>query len=101
MFGVAKNLYLCHTIYTFDMEKTKNKKTLRGVVVSTEMRDTVVVAVDRYVRHPIYGKYRRTTKRYKAHCPGDVSPLAGEQVVIESCRPISKEKRFRILSKSV
>ena len=82
------------------MEEKKNRKTLRGVVVSDKMQDTVVVAVDRYVRHPVYGKYRRITKRYKAHCPGS-DVLMGEQVVIESCRPISKEKHFQIISENV
>ena len=82
------------------MEEEKNRKTLRGVVVSTKMQDTVVVAVDRYVRHPVYGKYRRITKRYKAHCSeGDT--LLGERVVIESCRPISKEKHFKVISENV
>ena len=83
------------------MEEKKNIKTLRGVVVSTKMQDTVVVAVDRYVRHPVYGKYRRITKRYKAHCPGNPSSLMGERVVIRSCRPISKEKYFQIISENV
>ena len=78
------------------MEEKKNKKTLRGTVVSAKMQDTAVVTVDRYVKHPIYGKYRRTTKRYKAHDPGNTAS-AGDVVVIESCRPISKEKTFRIV----
>ena len=82
------------------MEEKRNKKTLRGVAVSTKMQDTVVVAVDRYVRHPVYGKYRRVTKRYKAHCPGD-TVVVGDTVVIESCRPISKEKRFQVISEKV
>ena len=79
------------------MEDKKIKKTLQGTVVSTKMRDTVVVAVDRYVKHPIYGKYRRTTKRYKAHNPGNTASV-GEKVRIESCRPISKEKHFQVLT---
>ncbi len=78
--------------------KTVNKKTLRGTVVSAKMQDTVVVAVDRYVKHPIYGKYRRITKRYQAHAPGGIS--VGKRVVIESCRPISKQKHFRIVAES-
>ena len=77
----------------------KNIKTLSGTVVSVKMQDTLVVAVDRYVKHPIYGKYRRTTKRYKVHSPGDDSFSVGEKVLIASCRPISKEKHFRFLQK--
>ena len=82
------------------MKEKKSIKTLRGVVVSTRMRGTVVVAVDRYVKHPVYGKYRRITKRYKAHCP-EHSASMGERVVIESCRPISKEKYFQVVSSDV
>ena len=68
-------------------------KTLKGVVVSTKMQDTVVVSVDRYVKHPKYGKYRRISKRYKVHSPGGTPPV-GERVVIASCPPLSKEKHF-------
>ena len=82
------------------MEECKNKKTLRGVVVSTKMQDTIVVAVDRYVKHPVYGKYRRVTKRYKAHCPG-AAIAVGDAVTIESCRPISKEKYFQVIPQKV
>ena len=93
---------ICVILYIpiFDMEEQKNKKTLRGTVVSAKMQDTVVVAVDRYVKHPLYGKYRRKTKRYKVHCPGNTVAV-GEQVTIESCRPVSKEKYFQILPQSV
>lgn len=79
------------------MEEKKNKKTLRGTAVSVRMRDTIIVAVDRYIKHPIYGKYRRTTKRYKAHDPGNKVSV-GEHVVIESIRPVSKEKAFKVVS---
>lgn len=78
------------------MEDTKNKKTLEGTVVSTKMRDTVVVAVNRYVKHPIYGKYRRVTKRYQAHSPGNTLSV-GEKVRIEACRPLSKQKHFCVV----
>ena len=82
------------------MEEKKNKKILRGVAVSTKMQDTIVVAVDRYVKHPMYGKYRRITKRYKAHCPEN-TVVVGDAVTIESCRPISKEKYFQVIPKKV
>ena len=91
---------MCHTIYIIIMSETKNKKTLRGTAVSTKMQDTVVVAVDRYVKHPLYGKYRRITKRYKAHCPGNTVAV-GDAVTIESCRPISKEKYFQVIPQKV
>ena len=83
-------------------EKKKNKKTLRGTVVSTKMQDTAVVAVNRYVKHPLYGTYRKVTKRYKVHCPDDGGSFSvGDAVTIESCRPISKEKRFQMITQSV
>ena len=77
-------------------EKKTIRKTLRGRVVSVKMTDTAVVAVDRYVKHRMYGKYRRVTKRYKAHDPGNTVSV-GDRVAIESCRPISKEKQFRVV----
>lgn len=80
--------------------KTKNtkvgKKTLLGVVASTKMKDTVVVEVTRFVKHPKYGKYFKSTKRYKAHDAGNTKAL-GDKVSIEECAPISKDKRFRVI----
>ncbi len=78
------------------MEKTINKKILRGTVVSDKMQDTVVVAVERYVKHPKYKKYMRQTKRYHVHNPGNRAK-EGEKVIIRSCRPLSKTKSFEIV----
>lgn len=101
MFLLSHKTCVCVILYTsLPMEEKKNIKTLRGVVVSDKMRDTVVVAVDRYVRHPVYGKYRRITKRYKAHCPGNDASM-GDRVTIASCRPISKEKYFQVVPENV
>ena len=83
-----------------EKEEKKNRKTLRGTVAATKMQDTTIVAVDRYIKHPIYGKYRRVTKRYKVHAPGS-TVKEGDTVVIEACRPIAKGKYFRILPNSV
>ena len=80
--------------------KTKNEKTsraIRGTVVSDKMKDTVVVAVNRLVKHPKYKKYLRVTKRYKVHDAGNTKHI-GDTVEIIECRPISKEKHFRILT---
>ena len=74
------------------------RKTLRGTVVSDKMKDTVVVLVTRYVKHPKYKKFYKASKKYKAHNPGNTKKI-GEQVVIQSCRPISKDKRFEIIEK--
>lgn len=77
--------------------KTKGSaKRLEGVVVSTKMKDTVVVAVERYVKHPMYGKYFTKTKRFKAHDAGNTCAM-GEKVTIEECAPISKDKHFRVV----
>ena len=71
------------------------RKTLKGVVVSDKMKDTVVVLVDRYVKNEKYQKFMTLSKRYKVHNPGNTKKV-GEVVVIESCRPISKHKSFKI-----
>ncbi len=78
------------------MEKTTNKKTLQGVVVSDKMTDTAVVAVSRYVKHPKYKKYQKLTSRFKVHNPGNRAK-EGEKVTIRSCRPLSKTKHFEIV----
>jgi len=68
---------------------------LRGIVVSNKMKDTAVVVVKRLVKHPFYGKYVTVAKKYKVHDPGNKSAV-GDKVVIMECRPISKEKHFKI-----
>jgi len=73
-----------------------NNKILSGRVVSTKMDKTVVVAVDRFVKHPKYGKYSRVTKKFKAHDPENRCQ-PGEQVSIKACRPWSKDKSFIVI----
>lgn len=72
------------------------KRVLGGVVVSDKMKDTVVVLVERYVKLPKYNKYITRTKKYKAHDAGNTKKV-GDEVQIEECRPISKDKRFTIV----
>jgi len=55
-----------------------------------------VVEVNRLVKHPKYQKYFQVTKRYKADNPNDIKKL-GDKVKIEECRPISKDKHFKII----
>jgi small subunit ribosomal protein S17 len=77
---------------------TKTRKTkLKGRVVSDKMKDTVVVLVSRYVKHPKYKKYVKRDKRYKAHDAGNTCKV-GDTVSIEECAPISKDKRFRVVA---
>lgn len=73
------------------------KKTLRGVAVSTKMKDTVSVMVTRYVKHPKYKKYRTVSKKYLAHDPGN-AVKEGDAVTIRECRPLSKNKHFEVVS---
>lgn len=82
------------------IKKTEEKKikrsTFTGKVVSDKMKDTVVVLVERYVKHPKYGKYISKSKKFKAHDAGNLCKM-GQTVTIEECRPISKDKSFIVL----
>ena len=69
---------------------------LKGIVVSNAMAKTVVIEVNRLMKHPRYGKYMNISKRYKAHTQ-ELIPL-GSVAVIESTRPISRYKRWRVAS---
>ncbi len=71
-------------------------KTLEGVVVSNKMKDTIVVEVNRFVQHPKYRKYMNHTSRFKAHDAGNTKK-EGEKVTIVECRPLSKDKHFKIV----
>lgn len=82
-----------NTTHTTD---TKNIKTLRGVVTSTKMKDTLTVLVTRYVKDPRYKKYGTVSKKYLVHAPGHTL-AEGDKVTIESCRPVSKLKRFKLV----
>jgi len=73
-------------------------KKLKGKIVSDKGDKTVVVLVERYIQHPKYKKYIRKGKKYKAHDEKNEFNT-GETVIIKECRPISKEKRFRVLEK--
>ena len=76
--------------------KVNKGKVLSGVVRSTKMKDTRVVEVNRYYKHPKYDKYINSRKRYKVHDVGNTAKLNDKVDIIE-CRPISKDKRFRLL----
>jgi small subunit ribosomal protein S17 len=81
------------------MEKqTGQKKKLKGVIVSDSMEKTVVVLVNRLFKHKRYGKYIKRGKKYKAHDERN-EYKAGDKVIIEECRPYSKDKHFKVLRK--
>jgi len=83
--------------------KTKEKKEnnkgniLKGTVVSDKMDKTVVVSVSRFVKHPKYGKYYKVSKKYKAHDEENKYKV-GDEVTIVETRPISKDKKFKVIS---
>jgi small subunit ribosomal protein S17 len=79
------------------MEKKLTKaKVLSGTVVSNKMKDTVVVQVERYVKHPKYEKFIKRSKKFKAHDAGNTKQI-GEKVEIRESRPISKDKHFVVV----
>lgn len=77
---------------------TKNGRTLKGTVVSTKMKDTITVAVERYVMHPKYKKFMRRTKKYLVHDAGNTA-VEGAVVEIREVRPMSKRKHFALITK--
>lgn len=70
-------------------------KTLTGIVVSTKMKDTVVVKVDRFEKHSKYERFMKISKKYKAHDAGNTKK-EGEKVTIVETKPISKDKHFKV-----
>jgi len=73
-----------------------SRKVRQGTVVSDKMEKTVVVAIERRVPHPVYGKMVTKTKRLKAHDEAN-SAKVGDTVRIVETRPLSKDKRWRLL----
>ena len=75
----------------------KSKKTRVGSVVSNKMHNSIVVLVERLVKHKFYGKYIRRRVKFMADDPENSCGI-GDQVTIEECRPLSKKKRWRLRS---
>ncbi len=80
------------------MEKNTKARKLKGVVVSDKMDKTVVVEVKTMKVHPKYGKRYISSKKYKCHDEKN-EILTGDKVTIVECRPISKDKTWRIIDK--
>ena len=72
------------------------KKVLTGVVVSDKMQKTIVVEVENLVKHPLYGKVMRRTKKIKAHDETNSAGI-GDLVVIDETRPLSATKNWRLV----
>ena len=79
------------------MAEKSNKRTVKGVVVSDKMDKTIVVKIEKMVMHPLYKKYVKKSKRVKAHDEKNECGM-GDTVRIEETRPLSKEKRHRLVS---
>ncbi len=77
-------------------ENNTVKRTVSGRVVSTAADKTITVAVERRVRHPLYGKIIRRTTKLHAHDEENVC-RQGDWVAVEECRPISKRKSWRLV----
>lgn len=78
------------------MEKTNKKRRLKGVVTSDRMEKTVVVTITTSKKHSKYLKYFKQSSKFKAH-DEEGQYKKGDKVVIEECRPISKDKRWRVV----
>ena len=76
-------------------ESRNSRRSLQGVVTSDAMQETITVRVERRYKHPLYGKFVRSHKKYMAHDAENAAKV-GDTVSIMACRPISKRKRWRL-----
>jgi small subunit ribosomal protein S17 len=79
------------------IEKTTKPQTFTGVVVSDKMKDTTVVLIERYVKHAKYQKFQTKRTKLMAQDVGNTKKI-GDKATIEACRPISKNKAFKVIS---
>lgn len=78
------------------MSERNMRKTLIGKVVSNKMEKTIVVAIEDSVRHPLYNKIVKRTVKFKAHDENNEAGI-GDRVKIMETRPLSKDKRWRLV----
>jgi small subunit ribosomal protein S17 len=78
------------------MTERKRRKTRIGIVSSDKMNKTITVAVERKVKHPIYGKFVKKTTKFHAHDEQETAGT-GDTVRIMETRPLSKTKRWRLV----
>jgi len=74
------------------------KKRLKGTIVSNKMQKTVVVEVERVKEHPKYKRRYKIHKKYKVHYD-EGEYRVGDKIMIEECRPISRDKRWKVIKK--
>jgi len=77
------------------MKKRGSRKTLTGTVISDRMDKSVVVSVERLVKHPVYEKYVRRRAKFMAHDEKNECRI-GDRVLITETRPLSRRKRFKV-----
>jgi len=78
------------------MSERNSRKTKVGIVVSNKMDKTITVSVEDFVRHPLYGKAVKKSKKFKAHDEENVCSI-GDTVRIMETRPLSRDKRWRLV----
>ena len=78
-------------------EEKKAQRTIVGRVVSDKMDKTVSVAIERMIKHPVYGKYMRRTSKVMAHDAANECK-SGDRVAIAECKPISKNKSWAVVN---
>ena len=74
-----------------------SRKTKTGIVTSNKMNKTIIVKVERLIKHPIYGKYVKRWTKFWAHDEDNIANI-GDKVLIKETRPLSKKKRWRLVS---
>ncbi len=77
-------------------EESKRQRTVTGRVISDKMDKTVSVAIERLIKHPVYGKYIRRTTKVLAHDAANECKT-GDRVAIAECRPVSKHKAWSVV----
>tara|TARA_B100000745_G_scaffold173343_1_gene113553 strand:+ start:6087 stop:6347 length:261 start_codon:yes stop_codon:yes gene_type:complete len=82
---------------TKNSQEKQGGKVLKGTVVKSAAQDTITVAVTRYVAHPKYKKFQKRTKKFLVHNPGNTAEV-GDIVSIKESKPISKNKRFILVT---
>jgi small subunit ribosomal protein S17 len=76
-----------------------SRKQLTGIITSNKMQKTVVVEVERLKKHPKYKRRYKLHKKYKTHYDFGEYKI-GDKVIIEECKPISKEKKWKVIKKA-
>lgn len=79
------------------VENTIKRQKFTGTVVSNKMKDSVVVVVERYEKHPKYHKFMMRKTKIMAHDMGNTKKI-GDKATVEACRPISKNKAFKVIA---